>query len=506
MSGVRVPSRSNPEVFYEVTIGLDGALQCDCPASFNSLKCWHLAAAMDVIEWEDQQALATTEEAKRFWSYVAHPLTASGCWPWTGAHDKYGHFGRGSMKDDTRRIANAHAVAFELANGGPAVNQVLHHCDVPLCCRPSHLYDGTQSENVSDSYRRNRRARRVNMTTESRALVPIVVKPSDVLLPTEHELSVVERAAAMAFAGAVSLPQELNTPAKVAAVMLYGLELGVKPMTALRHLYIVKGKVSPSAELMAGICMAREKDIAFHIEQLTAEVCTIRMVRPSRNVDAKYTVTWAQIKTAGLASGTNVNYPEDRLRYHCMKRLIRAYAPDLINNMDEGVAVAGLREGEDWRPTVVDNDDLYSEGDVPENVDRETGEVLDEGAQQGGDASALDAAGSPSRDEPAAPSPAVDWSAFNATLKAAGVTTEDVVRVVPISSGTPTAGDFKRWIEANPGKTAPDLFSAILKARIDACEHDAGQYDEALTIMRCSKCGLELDGPPAEEAEQPALA
>lgn len=207
------------------------------------------------------------------------------------------------------------------------------------------------------------------MTSKARALVPIVVRPSVELLPSSHDLDVVERAAAMAFQGKVALPEELKTQQQVAAVMLYGLELGVKPMTALRHLYIVKGKVSPSAELMAGLCMAKEKDISFHIEQLDETVCTIRMLRPSRKVDAVYTVTWQQIERAGLAgSGVNKQYPEDRLRYHCMKRLMRAYAQDLLNNLDEGVVLPGIGgEGQTWRPTVVDASDLYNEGDDEAN-------------------------------------------------------------------------------------------------------------------------------------------
>jgi len=36
---------------------------------------------------------------------------------------------------------------------------VLHHCDVPDCWRPSHLYLGTQRENNLDAYARNRRRR-----------------------------------------------------------------------------------------------------------------------------------------------------------------------------------------------------------------------------------------------------------------------------------------------------------------------------------------------------------
>ena len=70
-------------------------------------------------------------------------------------------------------------------------------------------------------------------------------------------MSLIERQAAVVFSGKIALPEELKTKEQVAAVMMYGLELGLRPMTAIRHLYIVKGKVSPSAEVMAGLVLAR---------------------------------------------------------------------------------------------------------------------------------------------------------------------------------------------------------------------------------------------------------
>lgn len=251
------------------------------------------------------------------------------------------------------------------------------------------------------------------MNATSMALTPVVVQPSVSLLPSRDELDVVERAAAMAFAGKVALPEELNTKEKVAAVMLYGLELGLKPMTSIRHLYIVKGKVSPSAELMAGLCMAKERDIAFHVEELNNERCTIRMVRPRRGVDGVYTVTWDDIVRAGLEKGNNAQYPQDRMRYHCMKRLCRMYGQDLLNNLDEGIVLPGIAENAPWRPTVVDpDDDLYNEGDVPDNVDRETGEVIEQGAQatEGSGGKAPEPAPSPTLATQEQQAAITDWS------------------------------------------------------------------------------------------------
>jgi hypothetical protein len=289
VGAVLVPSRSKAGAYYEVAIGLDGVLICNCPASFNYLECWHVK----------------------------------------------------QVREDL-------------------------------------------------------------MTNQTTALVPVKVAPSTSLLPTQHDLDIVQQAAAMAYAGAVSLPAELNTKEKVAAVMLYGLEIGLRPMTAIQHLYIVKGKVSASAQAMAGLCMNKEPDIEFHVDPRSDHMsCTVRMLRPSRHVDASLTVTWAQIQRANLAGGTNALYPEDRLRYHCIKRLCRLYAPDLINGLDEGVAVAGVTEAphEPWP----EDGGLYNEGDAPANVDRETGEIIEHEAAATEGARGFDRAAPPSSVDDAKP-------------------------------------------------------------------------------------------------------
>jgi hypothetical protein len=55
-------------------------------------------------------------------------------------------------------MVRAHRFAWIEANGPvPAGLHVLHTCDNPLCVRPSHLWLGTQAENLADMTAKGRR-------------------------------------------------------------------------------------------------------------------------------------------------------------------------------------------------------------------------------------------------------------------------------------------------------------------------------------------------------------
>lgn len=89
----------------------------------------------------------------RFWSKVAIPDSPNECWIWTAAHrgSGYGNIwinGKGH---------GAHRVSYQIAYGHfDSRLLVLHHCDVPDCVNPNHLYLGTYSDNSFDMMRRNR--------------------------------------------------------------------------------------------------------------------------------------------------------------------------------------------------------------------------------------------------------------------------------------------------------------------------------------------------------------
>lgn len=70
------------------------------------------------------------------------------CWEWQGTRDPYG-------KIASRRT---HVLALELHLGrklGEGM-RALHTCDNPPCVNVSHLYEGTQRDNVRDGWERGR--------------------------------------------------------------------------------------------------------------------------------------------------------------------------------------------------------------------------------------------------------------------------------------------------------------------------------------------------------------
>lgn len=245
----------------------------------------------------------------------------------------------------------------------------------------------------------------MNETQESTALQPVQVMRPESLLPTERTYSLIDKAARLAFSGAVALPKELNTPEKVGAVMLYGWELGLRPMTAIQELYIVNGRVQPSARIMAGL-LASRTDATIKIVESTDRKCTLRLIWPSRDLDENYTVEWTEVERAKLANrDVWASYPRDKLITHCTKRLLRVFAPDIINGIVGPLIDRGFEVADD-EEDAFDNAELYNPGDDPEKsyidgqaVNRETGEIVEHGqAQQAPPPAAAAAPGALGRD------------------------------------------------------------------------------------------------------------
>jgi predicted DNA-binding protein (UPF0251 family) len=91
----------------------------------------------------------------RFWTYVRKDPDPDGCWLWIGTSD---HHGYGHIHEH-KRYYQAHRFSWLIHAGAiPERLFVCHHCDVPLCVNPAHLFIGTHSDNMRDAARKGRMA------------------------------------------------------------------------------------------------------------------------------------------------------------------------------------------------------------------------------------------------------------------------------------------------------------------------------------------------------------
>lgn len=87
-----------------------------------------------------------------FWQQVEK---TESCWLWRGPVHYSGY---GVFLFDHRRY-QAHRFSWQLAHGEiPDGLHVLHHCDVRACCRPDHLWLGTDLDNMRDRDEKGRGA------------------------------------------------------------------------------------------------------------------------------------------------------------------------------------------------------------------------------------------------------------------------------------------------------------------------------------------------------------
>src|SRR6185503_17639450 len=117
---------------------------------------------LEMYDFKRQPRISISE---RFWSGVMI-RSKNECWPWSrSCHRKgYGQFAIGRKKIET------HRVAWILSNGKIEGELcVLHKCDNPPCCNPSHLFLGTLADNNKDMMEKGRQARGEKLGSRIRA-------------------------------------------------------------------------------------------------------------------------------------------------------------------------------------------------------------------------------------------------------------------------------------------------------------------------------------------------
>jgi len=129
------------------------------------------------------------------------------------------------------------------------------------------------------------------------------------------------------------IPQHLKTEGEVAAAIIAGRELGLQPMTALRSIYLVNGKVGLSADMQ----LALMKRAGIRHEWIAdGSDCKAARLKLERNGDRPYiqSYTIEDADRAGLLRNpTWKAHTPAMLRARCVSSAGRAYAPDVLSGV-----------------------------------------------------------------------------------------------------------------------------------------------------------------------------
>lgn len=89
-------------------------------------------------------------------NFLAEMRGVDGCWEWPKYRNADGY----GLTKLNGKTTVATRVAFRLAVAEiPDGMNVCHRCDNPACCRPDHLFLGTQKQNCADAKSKDRHTR-----------------------------------------------------------------------------------------------------------------------------------------------------------------------------------------------------------------------------------------------------------------------------------------------------------------------------------------------------------
>lgn len=88
---------------------------------------------------------------RSLWSFIDQSAGPDSCWPWKG----WKRYGYGLLRRDGR-MQMAHRLVWRDVYGEPIPAVVMHTCDNPPCCNPTHLRAGTNTDNMRDAIQKGR--------------------------------------------------------------------------------------------------------------------------------------------------------------------------------------------------------------------------------------------------------------------------------------------------------------------------------------------------------------
>lgn len=168
--------------------------------------------------------------------------------------------------------------------------------------------------------------------------------------------------------------QDAREEAQAVVKVLAGRELGIGPVTAMQGIYIVKGRVTLGANLMASLIKSSGR-YNYRILELTDKVCRIQFYEDGKPV-GESSFTMEDAKKAGLGGANWTGYARNMLFARALSNGAKWYCPDAFSGT-----------------TPYTREEIEQDGTIEElptvEVDTATGEVIEgEAVEQKASASA----------------------------------------------------------------------------------------------------------------------
>lgn len=150
-------------------------------------------------------------------------------------------------------------------------------------------------------------------------------------------------------------PSGVRKPEDALVILMTGAELGLRPMEALRGIYVVNGRPTLKADLMVALVRQSPKCKYFTRREMSGQQCTYETKRSDQPQSQSYTYTIEQARNAGLTDkGVWQDYPDRMLRARAASALAREEYPEVLLGLYTPEEAASISDNPNTDPVVAE--------------------------------------------------------------------------------------------------------------------------------------------------------
>lgn len=178
------------------------------------------------------------------------------------------------------------------------------------------------------------------MTSPELAIVPKTANAISIGIPTVPTMQEIDALNAMckiaAYSGFLNSTSRDNTQRAADAffVMMYGRELGIPAMTALKTIYVIDGKPSCSGQALLALMRKGGVEVDMPDPGSVTDKAVVKVKRPGATAWKSYTYTLAMAEKARLLGKDNwKKAPAEMLIWRAVSTACRFEAPDIVGGL-----------------------------------------------------------------------------------------------------------------------------------------------------------------------------